>query len=311
MVYDSEYYRNCDKLMKDIKEYRENNKICMADKLTPCGDIISECHTISRQHLKKISHDENIVISSDKYTFMPFKAGKIYEFLETPLSQATTIPIFCNKHDYEICESFEKNDFSGTPKQIFDLTFRSLTREIYLKRIHTKTILNSEFMEKHNKTGYIDSEAFINRSLQHQEVLKSYEFLNEHLTGCNEKKLSSILYKAPLIPIALTGVLLRPLEETYIEELKTKYLGCIYNIFPVGDSTYFVFSTVKIPNHSHHEVFFEELSSYFQDENAFNKFIENLFTNSNNIAMNPFWYKHLDSGCKISLDNLLNYSEMY
>jgi len=107
-----------------IKKYYQNSKYCMAYNKTECSGNICKAHTISKQYLKNLAKNEQayIAIASAHH-----KDG-LYEFKLKSIGKSTQFTGFCNNHDNNLFQSFEKNDFDGNYKQIYDLTFRVLSK---------------------------------------------------------------------------------------------------------------------------------------------------------------------------------------
>ena len=109
-----------------------NEGICLHRHIDKCSSETSiQSHSISKKKSLSSIAENNHVYGVK----LEFK-GKI-SFKKIGLRQASTFAGFCDKHDNKLFQSFEKNNFQKTRKQLFDLCYRALCIEHY----HMKGVL--------------------------------------------------------------------------------------------------------------------------------------------------------------------------
>ena len=111
-----------------------------------CGGKIIKAHTISKCHgLRQIAEGGEVYqIKAD-----PFAAdlGSLVEMQRRGVSAVSTFRGFCAKHDAEIFDPIENHPFSMSKEQVFLLMFRTVAKELFLKRVQHSQIEHLKKLE--------------------------------------------------------------------------------------------------------------------------------------------------------------------
>ena len=121
------------------KGFREafSGRECLAPNrgTANCSKRIVRAHTVpKRGSLKKISRDGHVyAINVDTKSFTD--KNRIPIIIElVGINKASTFTGFCEKHDGPLFSELENKSFKATPKQIFLLTYRASSRELFTKK---------------------------------------------------------------------------------------------------------------------------------------------------------------------------------
>lgn len=95
--------------------------------------------------------------------------------------KASTFTGFCKFHDNQIFEPIEKHDFIPCAEHAFLLSYRSLCRELFLKRVHNNSL---DFFKNSKKDIYALHQDTIDKIIEWQKlgVTTSLKSLNYHKT---------------------------------------------------------------------------------------------------------------------------------
>ncbi|WP_139841260.1 SEC-C domain-containing protein [Acinetobacter sp. ANC 3813] len=132
-----------------------NEGQCLHRHIDKCSSSTSiQSHSISkRKSLSSIAKNNHV------YGLKLEFRGKM-SFKKMGLGQASTFAGFCEKHDNKLFESFEKNNFQKSRKQLFDLCYRALCIEHY----HMKSVFNFfQYMKQH-----IDNQEDFDQQIERQ-----------------------------------------------------------------------------------------------------------------------------------------------
>lgn len=278
---------------------------CMAYEKNSCKGNIVNSHIISKKYLKNISTDGYVIIPKSN----PFQVSntiQFYNFNSEGLSKVTTAPIFCEKHDNVLFESFENEDFCGRYDQMFSITLRALFREYYQKKNASESSFDKNFITRLDKTGYTNSDSFKKQQMHCRQEVKDHKFLYEQLQQYNKDGLQFLLAKTSKMPIASTGVLfpLYDFKKNKIQSQKGSQLGFIYNVIPLTEYSYVLLATVKSLHNKTHKIFLETIN--LKNKAHLNRFITYLFFNNDNTAIEPDWFNKLSDDFKKELSKLQN-----
>jgi hypothetical protein len=133
---ETEVYRFMYDFDRLIKEYFNSYKCCMRSNIKCSGSIIG-AHAISKKYLKNIIEEKRVV--SLKHSIYN-KPPSIFK--RTSINQATRFNGFCHYHDNALFDSFEKKEFEGNSKQIYDITYRTICRQIFMFRCLNKFLMD-------------------------------------------------------------------------------------------------------------------------------------------------------------------------
>lgn len=205
-------------LGQEIQKLRKNftrRKTCLHPNASDvnCGKQIIHAHTIQRnRELRLISNANNHVLS-----FQPITKNGTFEFEVRPVgyNQASTFSGFCNRHDDQIFEYLEKNNFIGDPKQCFLAGYRAVSYGLYQQQalVDSMYILRdgidvglSPELQQQAQLSVVARNTSVRKGLTALERTKKlYDLVL--LSEAYEKMNHCIIYFRGEMAIASTGVL--------------------------------------------------------------------------------------------------------
>lgn len=287
------------------KKYFFDDKYCMAYSKESCSGEIVQSHTISKMYLKSVAENGRVYLP--KYSSN--QSNNLIEFQLKHIHSATTMPGFCQYHDNRLFSSFEKEPFQGLYNQIYDITFRSLCREYFLKKcLHQFFIKVSDGdLKSLDRTGYTKSSYFKEHQKHLIQEMKDHKFLYNQIMKVKSGGLSYLLIKLERLPILATGVyfpLINPIGQA-VQNIRRKQLGFIYNAITLKNESYILIATVNTLHNNIHSEYLKSLKS-MPIEKLTNYFINIFFFNNDNIVIEPPWFNQLDQEFKNSLVKMLN-----
>lgn len=288
-----------------VKKYFINREYCMAyDRGACCGNIV-RAHTISKRYIKNVAEDGHVYIPVSS----SHNQNNLYEFRLKGIHDATHILGFCKYHDNHLFSSFEKAEFSGSYEQIYDITFRALCREYFLKKCMFKylNLIRNGDLNILDQTGYTKSEHFIDIFKKTVKETRGYKFLYNQIKSVKKSGLSYIVIRLSRLPILATGVifpLINP-KGYKIQNESKKQLGFIYNVITLTDKSYVIISTVKSLHNNIHKEYLKSLAS-MKNDRLINYFLTNIFFNTDNTVVDPRWFNQLDKKFKSDIMELQN-----
>lgn len=126
-------YLNREKYLKALKKIDDRQE-CLHPNASKenCNHFIS-AHTIQKEGaLRNISKKGNVIwIDFNPMILMNHGGPK---FKKIGISNASTLNIFCNKHDTELFQPIETSDIDYSLQQIFVYSYRAISREIRGKK---------------------------------------------------------------------------------------------------------------------------------------------------------------------------------
>lgn len=293
---------NPDEIMK--KYFSSYN--CMAHKGCGKKEII-RAHTISKKYLKGISEDNHVYYpSSSAFN----KSGYLLEFKRVGLNNCSTFTGYCKYHDNILFGSFEKKDFIGKYRQIYDFSIRIVSREYFQKICLFKFFqkINSgeiKEIDSENKVGILNKIKFASRRLSECKLFY------ENLKKARSCGLKYILIKLKKIPLSAAGILF-PATDIFGEQIQRenqKQVGVIYFILPTQKESYLC---LAYPNTKKFLALNKYLNSIANVIKA-DKIVELLnycltaFIDNNDIvAFEPSWYSKLPSHFQEEINCLMN-----
>lgn len=143
-----------------------NEGQCLHRNIDQCSSENSiQSHSISKKKSLSSIAENNHVYGMK----LEFK-GKL-SLKKIGLRQASTFAGFCDKHDNKLFESFEKNNFQKTRKQLFDLCYRALCIEHY----HMKSVFNFLRYMKNHIDNFESLEHQIERQISINSLINFYK----------------------------------------------------------------------------------------------------------------------------------------
>lgn len=285
-------------------KYFLSEKFCMAYNKTLCEGVIVNAHTISKKYIKNIS-DNNAIYCP----VLSYKNNYLYEFKLSNLRSATCFTGFCRYHDEALFQSFEKSDFNCSYKQIYDISFRALCREYYLKKCLWKYFhkISDGELQVLDNTGYSESQEFKRKRQHLLKEVKDREFLYKEFQKLISSGLSYVVIQTDKLPILTTGILF-PLYLPYggeFQDSNKKQIGFICNVISLVNEAYIIISTVKSPKKKVHSEYLKSLLMLDKKE-LVNYILTNIFFNNDSIVMKPGWFEQLGDEFKSGLTRLMN-----
>jgi hypothetical protein len=123
--------------VQKAREYR----VCLHPEApTGCSAEIIKAHTVQRCGGGLLSiASKNHVYGCEPDMFQMDRLSGQLELKSIGVHDASTFRGFCGKHDQALFEPVEKHPFTGTREQVVLLTFRSVAREVWEKRVKIRT----------------------------------------------------------------------------------------------------------------------------------------------------------------------------
>jgi hypothetical protein len=275
------------------------------DKSECCGNII-KAHTISKQHLKNISDNGHVYIPIGS----SHHENASYEFERKGIDKVTHINGFCGHHDNILFKSFEKKEFCGEYDQIYDISFRSLARELYQKKcllLFYNEIQNGR-LKVIDRAGYSQSDYFKENLFHVRRSYNDLNFLYKQFKKYKNSGLRYLLLETTKLPLSATGVFfpLMDYQGRKIQRENRRQLGFIYNIITLSEKSYVAFVSV---DSLHNNVCRDFLLSWGKCKADFilNYLLTYFFFNNDNITLNPTWFNGLSDEIKDDLKKLMNF----
>lgn len=285
-----------------IKKYFIDPKFCMAHNKHQCEGSIIKAHTISKQYIKNIEKNGHVYIpvgsSHNDHSFFEFRLEGIVK--------ATHINGFCEFHDNELFQSFEKHDFTGTYKQIYDMSFRALARELYHKKCFS-SLLSQGVFQKIDKTGYTQSSHFKDMIYYEGQARRDREFIYREIQKYKRSGLSYVLIETSKLPISTSGVFF-PLSNPHgkkIQKPNKNQLGFMFNIISLKNKSYIIMSSVKSLHNNIHNEFLSSIVK-LNPTTLINYFLTLTFFNNSNLIIDPDWFEQLPPDFKDTMNSLMN-----
>lgn len=292
-----------------IKKFFLNQKYCMAYNKNECKGKIIKAHTVSKKYLRNISDSGHV--------YMPKSSShnktNFWEINQVGLKEATTFYGFCQFHDDELFKSFEKNNFNGQYNQVYELTYRALTREYFDKicYVNLNKMLKRGELETLNQTDYIKTSDFQEMYRNSLRDKKDLELLYEQINFSRNNGLCYLTIETDKLPICGNGVY-RPLMNINgkkIQEQNGYQHSFIHNIIPLEERTIIIICSAKSSKCKH--MIKDFLAPLEKEENStllLNYILTSLLFTSTNIAFNPTWYSRLEHRFKNELLRLVNHN---
>lgn len=122
-----------DMVGKFKREFNKKYCLCPKSHKIPCQGKIINAHTVSKsgslKHISRNGHIYTFLLTLEKFIQAKDKAKNLQEL--TGINKASTFTGFCKTHDRILFSPIENDDFIATKEQVFLLSYRALSREIY------------------------------------------------------------------------------------------------------------------------------------------------------------------------------------
>lgn len=304
-----------DMVGKFKREFNKKYCLCPKSHKTSCQGKIINAHTVSKSgSLKQISRNGHI------YTFLP----TLEKFIQTKdkakilpeltgINKASTFTGFCKTHDRILFSPIENDDFIATKEQIFLLSYRALSREVFAKA----AFLNIEeplreadkgrsILEQKYHQNKIDNFSF-GAELAGKDLKYQKEKFDEMLTTQDFKEIRGFVIETNKIPSLMccgghlpyfdfNGEMPQNIYN-FSERLKVIYL----NIFSSNNTGYVVFSWLKSDS-TMAEKFINSFEK-IEDSRKTDAIIRFAFSCFENKFSSPDWWESLSASKQKLLSN--------
>ena len=269
-------------------------KHCLHPNKDECSEKIVKAHAIQNNRILNRIAENGMVITLDGAEHLLFQSSDI-----KGRKVATTFTGFCSYHDKALFQEIEDKDFSGTDKQIFLFTYRTMAWHFHKKLEHINATCIQ--FEKMLSKGYdiSKSEDFLNfltglkMGYDDNEIEKAK--LDTALLSESYGIINALIWEIPYeihFVISMMTELEHDIKGNKINDLeKDDYTKKIYlNVFPSQGKSFCIWSWLR-ENDCVYKPFAEQFSSLgIKDrENYFNN---NLPRWSDSIIISPrLWEK--------------------
>lgn len=295
------------------KKFRE--KVCSVPEslLSDCKGGIVKAHTLSKSSaLKKISENGKVLgINIEPAKFHRGEESIVPK--EINISKASIFTGFCKKHDMEIFSPIENKAFEPTLENCFLISYRAISREIYLKKsvlktsipqlreadrgrdLQTQLMIQKITSEYERRTSMTDNDsARIKKQLDMILVNKSYELMSHYIIEVKEKQ--KIASSGSILPdFDFNGKLIQDLNHNYAETI-------IFNLFPNKEKGFFIFSWLKSEKNVA-ELFIDSLKNKRNQSDLLTGF---LLSHCENTFYTPSWLRSLGPDAQANLSRRLH-----
>lgn len=130
-----------------LSSFKHKECSCPADWKHQCTGDIVRAHSLSRRNALGVVTESGHVFSLVPDWGQLFHKDK-FVFKKKSAKEASTFTGFCGYHDNNIFLELDNNEFNGSMKLTFLSAYRTLCREIFMKKGHLSTIHLGQAMDK-------------------------------------------------------------------------------------------------------------------------------------------------------------------
>jgi len=271
-----------------IKELHDFQKKPVLDRCMfwsgACNEPPIGSHLLARSWLGHIADNTNHVVQigfgTDNIGNQP---AQIIE-RRMGISNATTFPGFCEKHDSEMFACLETSPFTADPEQLLALRYRSVCREACAKHQMVGCHLPRALDEAAPSMFAMSIVAEMRRCI----LLLAEKQALEEMMGAGKKSLASYVVRFARIPSVLASATIHPLVTFTGRALEFRQEWITVSVIPTTTGGWAVFSWLKnAPKNSSLLVkSFTKVPREFQTEALLNL----VFEASENHAISPTWW---------------------
>lgn len=297
---------------KKLKKALER-KICMQGEYTndKCeGDFVS-AHTVSKSNtLKKIAKKQNnngdyLYTINTSLLGLNNNGGLVFD--KVSIKKASTLNMFCKKHDNKLFACFEKDEFAYSDEQIAMISYRTLCKELYIKKQQLKgdyTPTNDEFskfIKEYNIEGYKRSVKDLeSESIIFNKMIDKKDFSRIRYYCLTIDKNPEIAVSGGILPeYDFDGNLLNNIND-YSKDL----FGLYINVINIGNQGVIIFSWIDLAD-EYCTKFISSLQK-LSNEDKIAAIVNFIFCCHENVFCSIDWYDELSDKYKISITNSIN-----
>lgn len=254
-----------------------------------CVESPINSHLLAETWLRKISDNTGHLVQLGPETkIINGRIPKI-EARRQGIHQTNTFPGFCRKHDAEIFQCLEQEEFVGNEMQLLTLTYRSVCREFCIKQQmvagHFPKFLNH--LGPHPLENHIINE--MKRCIRLHEKLLALE----QMIASGENGVAAYVVEFSETPSLLVSATFIPMFTFAGKQLERRHewmtVSIIPNIKGLGGWAVFTWDKAKPTNSSLIAKSFEKVDSIYKTTALLNFAIEV----SENHAISPEWWASL------------------
>lgn len=309
-------------IQEAIKEKKKaSEKICFHPKadVSICNQII-KAHSIQRAAiLQNISRDQHVYSFSSEIGDLIKNDGVLKPKL-IGINNASTFTGFCNYHDTETFKPIETNPIEILNEHIFLISYRSLCKEIYAKKIQSNMIpLTREGDKGLDEISQIEFQNFMGTYQQGVEaglndLMESKKIYDNYLLTHNYDDIIYYVIEIEEVPdlvvsgqihieMDFSGRVLQTPEE--IVDFSKKLDRISFSILMKGSNGLIIFSCFK--NEKKSIKFLESIDSIIDNDlpDSIVRFVFEFFENT---YMSPTWWEGLSEENKNALIKRMNAS---
>lgn len=286
-----------------VRPYRavnELNKIfsrnaCLAPRewKGECHGTIVNAHTVPRSgSLSKIARDGHVYLRVRKLSVRTFIKMEMFKLSLRGTKKASTFKGFCSKHDNNIFRPLEDGVFNGTHEQCFLVCYRAITRELYFKQGHVRSL---PFFEWFGKWMDATAQYVMRVKRGAQDALYYKSLCDSKIVDQDFRSIRGYVVEfSGIIPVMCSGSIFpeKDLSGKSIQDLNdlTKTLDLLsYSSFASGENGVVVFSWLAEREQAC-QAFIDSLMDV-SDEDLFQLLVYFFFTCCENICVNPDWWE--------------------
>jgi len=304
---------------KELKRLLERGQCLAPDPWKhDCSPQISRAHTVPRSgSLARIAHDGHVYAYQNSFQQLQKTDGIVKPQL-VGINKASTFTGFCSKHDSFIFAPLETTDFTATPEQCFLLCYRALCREFFIKQALAPLLEHARLRDRGKP---------VHHQYAHQDFIATFE--RGYSSAIKDLAVRKPAYDHILVTSSFHGV-----RAYVIEFSRVPPVMCSGGFYPVQDfeghaiqdlgdlsrSRHLI--TVTLFHGGHNGVLV--IAWLKQDDPSCVPFVESLhrigdkavtdavlrllFTNYENIHIEPQWWEAQSNSCREALMERFNSS---
>ena len=288
-------------------------KQCLHPNHNECDGKIIKAHALQNNRILNKIAENGMLVTLDGTQFHMFQVADF-----KGRKSATTFTGFCSYHDKTLFQDIEDNPFSGTAKQVFLFTYRTMAWHYHKKQEQTNAAriqfekMRSQGYDMSVSSDFLDYVTGLQLGLQDNQ--KEKNIFDQALLAENYDSISYYIWEIPYeinFAISMMYELEYDIEGNRINDLlHSKDVYSIYlNIFPSENKSYCIWSWLKI-NDSKFTKFAKQFEG-LQVSDRENYLNNNLFRWSDSIVISPRLWNKWGDGIQQGLLAHANFDSLY
>lgn len=288
------YLKNPDCL---YNKHLKSVKKCMAFNKNFCKGNIIKAHGNSKKSLKNIANNGHVLTLNGSFHHKP--TGMALRFVG--INDAGIFTGFCEFHDNHLFKSFEDNNFNGSYKQIYDCTFKALSKEFFELKDQLYDYPNFLDPELKNLFGtdYTSSKKYV---AQFEKHIASCESLYNEYYKLEQSGLLHVVLETSKLPIATSGVFFPgSLKGKLIQTDEARDHGMIYYTITEENTSYIILAATKSSSNVGKNILEQFNNAKIDSLN----YLLSILIQINNLYLDPVWYDKLNNDFKKNFLSLI------